>query len=111
MARGIELDIDFADWGDGWEADNKKRKNESEVEVLPPSKHRLVFKKEKRRGKPVTLAGEFFLGKAEAKALLGRVKKRLGCGGAFKAGWLEIQGDRQMALREALASEGFGFKK
>jgi len=111
MARGTKLDIEFGAFGEGWEADNKARPQSMTEEALPPEKHRLVFKKEKRRGKPVTLAGEFFLDAAEAKALLGRIKKRLGCGGTMKEGWLEVQGEKREALRHALEAEGFRFKK
>ena len=111
MARGVKLDIEFGSWGDGWEADNKKRAESTTCQTLPPEKHFLVFKKEKRRGKPVTLAGEFFLDKEEEKALLKRIKKRLGSGGTFKNGWMELQGEKTAQLREILIEEGFRLKK
>lgn len=111
MARGVKLDIEFGSWGEGWEADNKKRAESKSREILPPKKHFLVFKKEKRRGKPLTLAGEFFLDKEEEKALLKRIKKRLGSGGTFKNGWMELQGEKEAQLRQLLRAEGFAFKK
>ncbi|WP_456452141.1 translation initiation factor [Hydrogenimonas sp.] len=111
MARGRKLDIEFCGFGDGWEADNKEKPESGPKETLPPPQHCLVMQREKRRGKPVTLAGEFFLSKEEEKALLGRVKKMLGCGGTLKEGWLEVQGDKAVALRHTLEAEGFRFKK
>jgi len=111
MARGTKLDIEFGSFGEGWEADNRAEPESASKETLPPQKHRLVLKKEKRRGKTVTLAGEFFLPKEEEKVVLGRVKKRLGCGGTLKEGWLEVQGEKREALRQALEAEGFLFKK
>ncbi len=110
MARGVKLDIEFGSFAEGWEADNKKRSASKTRDILPPQKHDLVLKKEQRRGKPVTLAGEFFLKKEEEKALLKRIKKHLGSGGTFKEGWIQIQGDKQMPLREILEDEGFQFR-
>ena len=110
MARGVKLDIEFGSFAEGWEADNKKKSESKTRDILPPQKHDLVFKKEKRRGKPVTRVGEFFLAKDDEKALLKRIKKRLGSGGTFKEGWMEVQGDKEMALREILEGEGFRFR-
>ncbi len=111
MARGVKLDIEFGSFGDGWEADNKVSRTDAPKEVFAPEKHRLVFKKEKRRGKPVTLVGEFHLESGEEKALLKRIKKRLGSGGTFKGGWMELQGEKADALRPLLEAEGFRFKR
>ena len=110
MARGVKLDIEFGSFGEGWDADNRKKSESSARETLPPEKHDLVFRKEKRRGKPVTLVGEFFLEKEEAKALLKRIKKHLGSGGTFKEGWMEVQGDKAPQLKESLENEGFRFR-
>ena len=116
MGRGRKLDLSFDSLKEGWEVDALCRtcgENRSEcickkgVETLPPSRHRLVVKTQMRRGKPVTLAGEFFIGDGEAKELLGRIKKRLGCGGTFKAGWLQVQGKRVEELQTLLKEEGF----
>jgi translation initiation factor 1 len=111
MAKGVKLDIEFGSFGDGWEADNKAGPADTPREAMPPAKHRLVFRREKRRGKPVTLVGEFFLENDEVKALLKRIKKRLGSGGTFKEGWMELQGEKAEALRPLLEAEGFRFKK
>jgi translation initiation factor 1 len=111
VAKGIKLDIEFGSFDEGWEADNKAKLEVPSRQTLPPAEHRLVFRREKRRGKPVTLVGEFFLENDEAKALLKRIKKRLGSGGTFKEGWMELQGEKADALRPLLEAEGFRFKR
>ena len=70
----------------------------------------LVFKKEKRRGKTVTLVGEFFLTKEDTSKTLKLLKKKLGCGGAFKDGWMEFQGEIKDAVKTILISEDFRIK-
>ena len=67
-------------------------------------------RKEKRRGKTVTLVGEFQLPKTDATAILKLLKKKLGCGGSFKDGWMEFQGELKDKLKPLLVSEGFRFK-
>ncbi len=110
MAEGIKLDIDWSDLGEGWVSDNRSERS-SDIETLPPNEHRLVIRFEKRRGKPVTMAGEFFLPKSDIQPLLKKVKSRLGCGGTFKKGWLEVQGRKTELLKEVLRQEGFLFKR
>ena len=106
--------------GEGWAVDAvcpKCGNNRSEctcaknLEPMAPGEHRLVFKKEKRRGKPVTLVGPFALEKSEAAALLKRLKKQLGTGGTVKEEWMEFQGETAEKLRPLLQKEGYGFKK
>lgn len=93
----------------GWQADNKRSEKEksSAGELLAPEKHRLWFRREKRRGKWVTVTGPFALGKEEGRSLLKRLKKRLGTGGTAKDNTLEFQGDIVERLREAMKAEGF----
>jgi translation initiation factor 1 len=111
MGRGKKLDLAIgANFDEGWQEVEEVEKMQAQ-ERLAPGKHLLVFKKEKRRGKPVTLTGPFFLEKKEAAELLKRMKKKLGCGGAFKEGWMEFQGDLQEKLRAFLEAEGFRFKR
>lgn len=108
MGRGTKLDLNIgAAFGDGWQ-EVEEVSETAKAELLEPSKHRLVFKMEKRRGKPVTLTGPFSLEKKEADAVLKRLKKKLGCGGSFKEGWMEFQGDIAPKLRPLLSDEGFG---
>ncbi len=117
MSRGKKLDLGIgADFGDGWGVVDENPAAEA-AQILLPEKHMIVFKKEKRRGKPVTICGPFFLSKADTAALLKRLKKSLGCGGTHKEEapntfWLELQGDVSATLRERLVrDEGFRLKR
>ena len=111
MSRGKKLDLFIGAQIDEEWAEIEERKSEVACEVKEPSKHQLVFKREKRNGKIVTLVGEFFLEKKDVNETLKKVKKKLGCGGAYKEGWMEFQGELQDKLKEQLLSLGFRFKK
>ncbi len=112
MAKGKKLDLFIgASFDDEWAEIQSPRKSTVSQEILEPSKHFLVFKKEKRRGKTVTLVGEFHLPKTDTTATLKTLKKKLGCGGSYKNGWMEFQGELQEKLRELLKEEGFRFKR
>jgi translation initiation factor 1 len=112
MSRGKKLDIFIgADIDDSWAEIQEPRKTKISSEILEPSKHLLFFKKEKRRGKVVTLVGEFQLPKDDAFAILKKLKKALGCGGIYKNNWMEFQGDIKEKLREHLKTDGFRFKQ
>jgi len=111
MSRGKKLDLFIgAEIDDGWAQVQTPRKTKISNEILEPSKHLLKFQREKRRGKVVTLVGEFQLSKDEATTLLKLLKKKLGCGGSYKENWMEFQGELQEKLKELLKSEGFRFK-
>ena len=112
MSRGKKLDLQIgADFDDSdWNVVTKKRKS-TFSEILEPSKHQLVFQKEKRRGKVVTLVGPFSLEKDDLKALLKTLKKKLGCGGTISEEFLEFQGDIQPKLREQLEAMEYRFKR
>lgn len=108
MSRGKKLDLFIgADIEDGWKEVETSNKSKKSNETLEPSKHFLFFKKEKRRGKTVTLVGEFQLTKDNATQLLKSLKKRLGCGGAYKDSYMEFQGEIKEKLKELLIKEGF----
>lgn len=110
MSRGKKLDLFIgANIEDGW-SEVKTPKSKVSKEILEPSKHSLVFQREKRRGKIVTLVGEFHINKDEANAILKTLKKKLGCGGSYKNGWMEFQGEIQKKLKELLLKDGFRFK-
>ena len=111
MSRGKKLDLFIgADIEDGWAKIETPRKSVISDEILEPSEHFLFFKKEKRRGKTVTLVGEFHTPLNDSEALLKALKKKLGCGGTFKDGWMEFQGELKEKLRALLVEEGFRFK-
>ncbi|MCF6340027.1 MAG: translation initiation factor [Sulfurimonas sp.] len=111
MSRGKKLDIFIsADIDDSWAEVQTPRKTTISNEILEPKKHFLIFKKEKRRGKTVTLVGEFQLSKDDAIATLKTLKKKLGCGGNYKDDWMEFQGELKEKLRELLITKNFRFK-
>lgn len=111
MSRGKKLDLFIgADIDDGWAEVQSPRKSTLSDDILEPSKHFLFFKKEKRRGKTVTLVGEFHLPNSDATAILKTLKKKLGCGGSYKDNFMEFQGEIKEKLRELLVQEGFRFK-
>jgi len=111
MSRGKKLDLFIgAEIEDGWAEVQSPRKSKIANEILEPQKHFLYFAKEKRRGKTVTLVGEYFLNDSDAAELLKNLKKKLGCGGAYKEGMMEFQGDIKLKLRELLVEAGFRFK-
>lgn len=111
MGRGKKLDLFIgADLGEGW-SETQEQSAPLAGELLEPAKHQLLFKKEKRRGKTVTLVGPFALPKDAAQAVLKRLKKKLGSGGSYKAPWMEFQGECSDPLRRLLETdEGFRFK-
>jgi len=112
MSRGKKLDLQIGtDFGESdWNVVSEKRKSIFS-EILEPSKHQLVFHKEKRRGKVVSLVGPFSLEKDVLKSLLKTLKKKLGCGGTVSEDFLELQGDIQPKLREYLELMDYRFKK
>ena len=104
--------------GDIWEKqkiqNSKKSSNKpisNKNEIINKNEHQLVFTFEKRRGKPVTLVGRFYLSEKEKKAILKLLKSKLGCGGTVNEEWLEIQGDKKEKIIEVLEADGWKFKK
>lgn len=111
MSRGKKLDIFIgSEIDNGWAEVQTPRKSIVLDEITEPQKHFLVFSKEKRRGKTVTLVGEFHLTKEDIQKNLKLLKKKLGCGGSYKDGFMEFQGELKDKLRELLVIENFRFK-
>ena len=109
MAKGEKLSLDIgASWDDGWQLEEEK--SVKVLTILEPSAHRLVFQKEKRKGKVVTLVGPFNLSDSQGQKNLSILKKSLACGGAYKEGWMEFQGEIAPKLREQIEKLGFRFK-
>lgn len=96
--------------GDSWETKKLKEPKKS-FEKIGKNEHQLVFTFEKRRGKPVTLVGRFFMSDKEKKEVLKLLKSKLGCGGTVKDEWLEIQGDKKEKIIEVLEADGWKFRK
>ena len=88
----------------------EEKKSSKTAEIKPPEKHLLVLKMEKRRGKPVSIVGAFFLEDKAMNELCAKLKKKLGSGGTCKEEWMEFQGECREKLKELLTAEGFRFK-
>ncbi|MEA2028089.1 MAG: translation initiation factor [Campylobacterota bacterium] len=101
-----------ANFENEWSSDNKNtpHKKKRSNEIKEPNKHRLIFAKEKRRGKVVTILRDFQMDKQQLQALLKELKKSLGIGGTLKESEMEFQGEVQDKLRELLSKKGFKFK-
>jgi len=102
---GSKLDNDK-----GWSSDTKSKIKEILKEKKAPNEHSIVFKMEKRRGKPVSIIGPFFISEVELKALCKKLKKKLGSGGTCKDEWMEFQGECREKLKVLIKEEGFRTK-
>jgi translation initiation factor 1 len=99
-----------AKFDEGWSSDNKLEESKKQVKLKEPSKHNLIFAKEKRRGKVVTLIKEFYLKDSELKELLKELKAKFGCGGTLKGNAIELQGELYAKAKEELIKRGFRVK-
>ena len=97
--------------GDQFDTSKEDKKKKSSSTVEPKEKHQLVFTFEKRKGKPVTLVGRFYLNDKDKKAVLKLLKKKLACGGSIKEEWIELQGDVKDKVKDILSNDGWKFKK
>ncbi len=66
-----------------------------------------VFLAPKRFGKTMTIIQGIDAGKINIRELLKKLKSKLACGGTFKEGELELQGDHRQRVKELLIKEGF----
>ena len=96
--------------GDSYDTKKEDKKKKSSNEIIPKNQHQLVFTYEKRKGKPVTLVGRFYLSEKDKKDVLKLLKKKLACGGAIKEEWIELQGDVKLKVCEILKKEQWKFK-
>lgn len=99
-----------ADLGSGWSSDNKTKVIPQE-KILAVDKHELRITKEKRKGKTVTIVGEFFHSAEVKKKLSAEMKKKLSTGGSVNDTYLEFQGDVAEAAERFLHAKGYCFKK
>ncbi len=97
--------------GDSFDTSKEdKKKKPSSNKKIPKKEHQLVFTYEKRKGKPVTLVGRFYLDEKEKKEVLKLLKKKLACGGAIKNEWIELQGDVKEKIKTVLQKEDWKFR-
>ncbi len=109
---GAKLDGD--DFNTSKNDKKTKKVNKAKIssnEIKPKNQHELVFTYEKRRGKPVTLVGRFYLNDKDKKEVLKLLKKKLACGGAVKEEWIELQGDVKEKIKIVLEKEDWKFRK
>ncbi|WP_320035891.1 translation initiation factor SUI1 [Halarcobacter sp.] len=98
--------------GDNFDTSKNDKKSKKTInEIIPKNQHQLVFTFEKRKGKPVTLVGRFYIEEKEKKEVLKLLKKRLACGGSIKEEWIEIQGDVKDKIKTILEEKDWKFKK
>lgn len=102
---GSALDNDKA-----WSSDTKKKIKDILKEKKEPNEHSIIFKMEKRRGKPVSIMGPFFMQEKQMKELCKKLKKKLGSGGTCKDDWMEFQGECRDKLKVLIKEEGFRTK-
>ena len=97
--------------GDNYDTSKNDKKNKkTSNEIIPKKQHQLVFTFEKRRGKPVTLVGRFYLDDKDKKDVLKLLKKKLACGGSIKDEWIELQGNVKDKIKTILEEDGWKFK-
>ncbi len=97
--------------GDSFDTKKEDKKKKPSLSIVAKEQHQLVFTYEKRKGKPVTLVGRFYLEEKDKKDILKLLKKKLACGGAIKNEWIELQGDVRDKVKALLLKEGWKFKK
>jgi translation initiation factor 1 len=96
---------------EGESFDTKKLKDKNKLfQKVSKNEHNLVFTFEKRKGKPVTLVGRFYISDKEKKSILKLLKIKLACGGAIKEDWIELQGNVKDKIKDILLNDGWKFK-
>lgn len=93
----------------GWKLEEPAAK--AVTEALAPAGHKLHCRREKRKGKSVTLIGPFVLNASDLAALSKKLKTKLAIGGTVEEDFLLFQGECEAKLRELVKAEGFGFKR
>lgn len=96
--------------GDDYDTSKNDKKKKPSNKIIPKNQHQLVFTFEKRRGKPVTLVGRFYLNDKDKKDVLKLLKKKLACGGSIKDEWIELQGNVKDKIKTILEADGWKFK-
>jgi len=63
-----------------------------------------VFIEKRRFNKPITMVEGI---SAEGKEVIKQLKSKLACGGTFKNGFVELQGDHRSKIKELLVKLGY----
>ena len=75
-------------------------------EIVKGSQKIKVTKDKKRYGKIVTIVSGFDKG-IDIKRIAKSLKNELACGGTYKDGIIELQGDHQKKIKPILVRDGF----
>lgn len=67
---------------------------------------RMRLEKKGRRGKSVTVVFDLPLDKEAGRRLQAELQQGLGCGGTFKEGRIELQGDRRDGVEKIFKQKG-----
>ena len=77
-------------------------------ETIAKESQKICISVEKKRyGKQVTLIKGVDVTKIDIKDLMKKLKSKLACGGTYKGGEIELQGNHRLRAREILIKEGF----
>ncbi len=66
-----------------------------------------VFMVKRRYGKKYTLVTGIDPNEVDLSALAKKLKSKLACGGTYKEGRIELQGDHRFKIKEILENSGF----
>ncbi len=66
-----------------------------------------IYTERKRFGKYMTIIKGIDAGEIDCKKLVKKLKSKLACGGTYKDGKIELQGNHKQRVLEALKKEGF----
>ena len=76
--------------------------------TLSKEQQKIKIKAERRRfGKVMTIIEGIDDSSIDVKQLLKKLKSKLACGGTYKDGLLELQGDHRQKAKQLLVKEGF----
>ena len=76
--------------------------------TLSKEQQKIKIRSERRRfGKLMTIIEGINSSDIDIKALMKKLKSRLACGGTFKDGTIELQGNHKKKAKKMLVKEGF----
>ncbi len=76
--------------------------------TLSKEQQKIKIRSERRRfGKLMTIIEGIDNSDIDIKALMKKLKSKLACGGTYKDGVIELQGDHRQKAKDLLVKEGF----
>lgn len=77
-------------------------------EMIAKEKQKIkISMQDKRFGKHMTIVQGVDSSEIDIKDLMKKLKSKLACGGTFKNGQIELQGDHRQRVKKLLVLEGF----